>query len=200
MCGLAGYSMCKVPSRELVAGLMVASEKRGTHSWGMFFPETDEIQKDVGRILPHLDLTEGKYAAMLHTRFATTGAKTKENAHPWRIGSLVGAHNGIVFNHKQLNLLHNRECKVDSMHIFHHMEEGLDLQELKLYGAISYWKNREMHLYSFTANSLAIAETNDGFIWLSNEDHLKKLLALLNIKADVWSLAADKGARFGVVC
>ena len=37
-----------------------------------------------------------------HTRFATEGAIVKSNAHPFRVGDVVGTHNGCVYNVKEM--------------------------------------------------------------------------------------------------
>jgi len=53
-----------------------------------------------------------------HVRLATTGAKVKENAHPFVKGSVIGAHNGMLYNHKEIASKMGKNVQVDSEVIF----------------------------------------------------------------------------------
>mgnify|MGYP003133885159 CR=1 FL=1 len=50
-----------------------------------------------------IDKIDRKTSIVLgHTRFATTGAKIVNNAHPFTIGEVVGIHNGVIYNYNQV--------------------------------------------------------------------------------------------------
>lgn len=117
---------------------------------------------------------------MCHTRAPTTGKIAKENSHPFEFGNIVGAHNGIIHNHEQLNRQYDRKFEVDSMHIFAHMAEGKELSDLRGYGAIEFVRSENPDIICLakisSTGSLAIFETAYGIFWSSDDDHLKAAL------------------------
>jgi glucosamine--fructose-6-phosphate aminotransferase (isomerizing) len=106
MCGIVGYVGKRDASEILVSGLR-RLEYRGYDSAGvatMNGDQTFEIRRSVGRIDSlAAELAEqpahGK-TGIGHTRWATHGPATKNNAHPHVGGSdtLVLAHNGVIEN------------------------------------------------------------------------------------------------------
>lgn len=90
-------------------------------------------------------ITPKTTVAMGHVRLATQGEITTRNAHPFQIGSVVGAHNGIIMNHEEVCEKINKSVEVDSEVIFglinrkESIQEALDL----IYGdyAISWVKD-----------------------------------------------------------
>lgn len=114
-------------------------DDRGGDSWGYY--QNDQIIKGLGTAARGVDIDELSkgQSLILHTRKATVGEKTIENAHPWRIGNLVGLHNGGVSNHHAMSAKYKRNhLQVDSQHIFAHISEDLPLSELSAYGTIVY--------------------------------------------------------------
>ena len=108
MCGIIGYVGSKACADILLTGLKTL-EYRGYDSAGLAFFENGEIQevKAAGRI----DNLEGKMAGRLnadthcgigHTRWATHGGPTDENAHPHCSDSIALLHNGIIENYLEL--------------------------------------------------------------------------------------------------
>ena len=113
MCGIFGYIGEKNASELLVKGLM-RLEYRGYDSSGIVV-KNGQLQsyKDIGKIsemassLPRLKGSMG----IAHTRWATHGGVTKENAHPHLSydGKVAIVHNGILQNS---NILRKRLSKL----------------------------------------------------------------------------------------
>ena len=134
MCGITGYIGKKDASPILLQALK-RMEYRGYDSAGISTIHKDNvtIKKDIGRIDAinekiELGKAEGKIG-VAHTRWATHGGVTKENAHPHLSckQKIVVVHNGIIENYRQLfkELSDNHEIKseTDSEVISHLIEE-----------------------------------------------------------------------------
>jgi glucosamine--fructose-6-phosphate aminotransferase (isomerizing) len=134
MCGIIGYT-----GNRNASGLLLNSlkrlEYRGYDSIGIaVVGEGLEILKDKGEVSEvsnALDFTslEGK-SGIGHTRWATHGAPTKENAHPLTdcSGKIAVVHNGIIENYSELkNELekkgHKFKSETDTEVIAHILED-----------------------------------------------------------------------------
>jgi glucosamine--fructose-6-phosphate aminotransferase (isomerizing) len=112
MCGIFGYIGTKTNNNasEMVLQGLKRLDYRGYDSWGIATLANDKIvlEKQAGKIQDiNLDseiLSLKSNIAIGHTRWATTGAVTKNNAHPHSSTdeSFVLAQNGIVENYEQL--------------------------------------------------------------------------------------------------
>ena len=109
MCGIVGYIGKQKAAPILLAGLSKL-EYRGYDSAGIAVMENKkiEIQKDKGRVSnlyakKEIDDLKGTIG-IAHTRWATHGVPSKENAHPHADNSGVFAvvHNGIIENYVEL--------------------------------------------------------------------------------------------------
>ena len=109
MCGIVGYVGNKKAKEVLINGLL-SLEYRGYDSAGLAIVENNEIvtMKEKGRVanleaLPGIDKLEGN-VGIAHTRWATHGKPSKENAHPQLDNSKTFAvvHNGIIENYADL--------------------------------------------------------------------------------------------------
>lgn len=109
MCGIVGYIGAKKASPILINGLLKL-EYRGYDSAGISTVEKNglSIMKDKGRVknlynIPGIDNLEGTIG-IAHTRWATHGKPSKENAHPHMDNSKTFSvvHNGIVENFNEL--------------------------------------------------------------------------------------------------
>ncbi len=109
MCGIIGYIGTKPVVPVLIDGLR-RMEYRGYDSAGVALVGKDgiELRRSAGK-LANLELTiksepvDGLYGVG-HTRWATHGRPTEENAHPHRdcTGRIVVVHNGIIENYLEL--------------------------------------------------------------------------------------------------
>jgi hypothetical protein len=137
-----------------------------------------------------------------HTRKSTTGATTTDNAHSFNIGKiLAGSHNGIILNHYDLNHKYNRDCAVDSMHLFHHLSEGLPFDDIHGYGAIE-WVEAEnpnrVYLCKLSGGELSIygLKGRKGIIWSSDSDHVDAACEVARLK--VFPYKVDTGQVYFV--
>ena len=107
MCGIMGYIGEQEASRIIVDGLR-RLEYRGYDSAGIATLVDGQI--DVRRCVGKLDnlenlLRDKPLAGRIglgHTRWATHGRPSEENAHPHRAGKVVVIHNGIIENYLEL--------------------------------------------------------------------------------------------------
>ncbi|MEK7546439.1 MAG: glutamine--fructose-6-phosphate transaminase (isomerizing) [Patescibacteria group bacterium] len=112
MCGIVGYIGKRQAMPILIRGLR-SLEYRGYDSAGIACPSDDglKIIKSAGpidRLVERLD-GAGETSAtsgIAHTRWATHGAPTAENAHPHSdcTGKVALVHNGIIENYAELKL------------------------------------------------------------------------------------------------
>jgi len=143
MCGIFGYVGNGFSPEILFEGIR-RLEYRGYDSWGIAVNGNNQlyVSKASGKIpeslpesFPDIEFTCG----IAHTRWATHGAPTVENAHPHTddTGTLAIVHNGIIENYKSLkqklqNLGHTFKSETDSevvAHLVEHfMKEGLSIR------------------------------------------------------------------------
>jgi glutamine---fructose-6-phosphate transaminase (isomerizing) len=107
MCGIVGYAGSRDATSVLISGLR-RLEYRGYDSAGVAI--MDGTQTQLLRCRGKLSALESLLAekrptgtlGIGHTRWATHGRPSDENAHPHRSGPVSVVHNGIVENHAQL--------------------------------------------------------------------------------------------------
>ncbi len=110
MCGIVGYIGNRPALDVLLKGLN-RLEYRGYDSTGIAVWSGDhiEIRKSEGK-LKHVEKLAGELDAQAkrsrcgigHTRWATHGKPTTQNAHPHRTGHVVLVHNGIIENYQEI--------------------------------------------------------------------------------------------------
>ncbi|NUN11705.1 glutamine--fructose-6-phosphate transaminase (isomerizing) [Candidatus Micrarchaeota archaeon] len=104
MCGIIGYVGSEQAVPILSEGLKKL-EYRGYDSAGLATISNEiSLQKNVGAvsdIISSLNVSPGKIG-IAHTRWATHGGVTKQNAHPHASASIVVVHNGIIENYESL--------------------------------------------------------------------------------------------------
>lgn len=109
MCGIVGYIGNK-PAQPILLNGLRNLEYRGYDSAGIATLEKNQILilKDMGRVSHLTDIVKKEESlsciGIAHTRWATHGKATKENAHPHLDNSNTFAvvHNGIIENYEEI--------------------------------------------------------------------------------------------------
>ena len=143
MCGIVGYVGGQESAEILFEGLE-RLEYRGYDSAGIavFDGQQTRVLRSVGKLRNlgkalHTNPLAGRIG-IGHTRWATHGRPSEENAHPHTAGAVTVVHNGIVENHLELRASlesrgHQFRSETDT-EIFSHLirekvDEGLSLEE-----------------------------------------------------------------------
>lgn len=143
MCGIIGY-VGERPALPLILSGLKRLEYRGYDSVGIALLGEQEIcvVKNKGRIRDfELELTGFDFPSFCgigHTRWATHGVPSRENAHPHLdcTGNIALVHNGIIENYRSLRFRlseegHTFQSETDSEVIVHLLEgEGTPLERL----------------------------------------------------------------------
>jgi len=140
MCGIAGYSLSPTSrlDRTLAAQtLLAAIAERGSDAVG--YAHRDEAGPEIavtkqrggaGALLREVAVPREATQLLVHVRDYTKGhPRIEGNNHPIRHGSVVGIHNGIIFNDEEIIAGHgferaDPEMTVDSEAIFALAEEA----------------------------------------------------------------------------
>ncbi len=107
MCGIIGYTGKRNAVNVIIEGLR-RLEYRGYDSAGIaFFTDSGiDVIRRKGKIRDLASAVEARnvtsHTAIGHTRWATHGKPSEENAHPHRSGGIILVHNGIIENYLSL--------------------------------------------------------------------------------------------------
>ncbi len=106
MCGIVGYVGSEERAQDVVLDGLRRLEYRGYDSAGIAVIEDGKLRvvRAVGKLVnlesALRDVPVHGATGMGHTRWATHGKPSEENAHPHRVGTVALIHNGIVENHR----------------------------------------------------------------------------------------------------
>jgi hypothetical protein len=200
MCGIFGWSFGKGAAQVItdlqritfLGALAIANEQRGDKSWGVAAVSKKNvvlIDKGVGPISRAASLGGLLRApqGFGHTRWPTVGEVTAANAHPFQYKRWTMAHNGVIYNHLDLNKARGRTdlaCAVDSQQLIRALAGELDFDDIEGYGSME-WLDAErpgsMFLCQMLNGELAVRGIWSGgevvgTVWASSEDHLKYAL------------------------
>jgi glucosamine--fructose-6-phosphate aminotransferase (isomerizing) len=172
MCGIVGYVGRKDPVGVLVEGLR-RLEYRGYDSAGIAVVDENGALsirraagklRDLEKVIAAKPLT-GRYG-IGHTRWATHGRPTEENAHPHRdcTGRLVVIHNGIIENYLELKHElqasgHKFETETDTEIVAHAIEQHMKETGADLPTAFRAVLPRLRGIYALVAMSADLPDT-----------------------------------------
>ncbi len=146
MCGIIGYTGKREAAPLLLDGL-IRLEYRGYDSAGICVVDGGDLKVvrckgKIASLSEKIRVTPLKgNCGIGHTRWATHGRPSEENAHPHRYGGVAVVHNGIIENHLSLkeelsSLGHTFSSETDSEVICHlivrYMREGMSFEEASL--------------------------------------------------------------------
>ena len=121
MCGIFGYVGKQTDVATLVLDGLKTLEYRGYDSWGVAIAQSGQeslhVEKYTGKIGDATIATRRSTVGIGHTRWATHGGVTLENAHPHVYQSIAVVHNGIIENYQSL-----RQRLVKERHVFLHRD------------------------------------------------------------------------------
>jgi len=140
MCGIVGAISHKRNVTDVIFDGLKKLEYRGYDSWGVAIKENNSIaiEKHIGKIGNAKITLATSHIGIGHTRWATHGGVTQENAHPHLdcTKKIVVVHNGIVENYEDLKAQliaknHVFLSQTDTEVIAHAIEEERKSKDLK---------------------------------------------------------------------
>ena len=118
MCGIIGYTGYEGAKSKIKQGLEHL-EYRGYDSAGVKIGKnTVKATGRVENLSAELEKIQDAKIGIGHTRWATHGAATKENAHPHTVGKITIVHNGIIENFAEMKFTEAKDCQYTDFEIF----------------------------------------------------------------------------------
>jgi hypothetical protein len=194
-CGVIGFSGFKGKTFDPVkiAYLLYHnSVERGKDSTGIYTPEVGII-KDSDNAEKFLIANKLAPSSLFigHVRSATVGVKSKNNAHPFRAGNIIGVHNGTLLNHWSLALkrdIPTADINVDSEVIIkclNHDQNPKIFSEIDGAAAVLFTDTNEQDntLYAFRNNDRPLYRgVSDEGMYISSLEETLKIIRCTKIE------------------
>lgn len=198
MCGIAGYIGNNV--KENLINCLKFLEYRGYDSAGISYYynghlHTIKCEGNVDKLNKALPKCDFFSCGIAHTRWATHGKPSKENAHPHNVGNWSIVHNGVIDNYTKLNH-YNTISQTDSEIIAHMLNEYEGSSSIEtlinvcklLTGSFALAclnKKNPNEIYLAKKNSPLYVGKSDGKVYISSD------LSYLNGKVDYYYILED---------
>ncbi|MFO8016457.1 MAG: glutamine--fructose-6-phosphate transaminase (isomerizing) [Candidatus Woesearchaeota archaeon] len=225
MCGIIGYIGHKQAYEVLLNGLK-RLEYRGYDSAGIAVLDSKNKRIELSKAVGRVEKLRGKElegtAGLGHTRWATHGKPTLENAHPHTdcTGDIVIVHNGIIENFLELKQKlrnHNFSSETDSEVLAHLIEQNYngDLKQAvddalkEVYGtyALCVMHSKKKEIVVARNGSPLVLGIGDNESIIASDvsaivEHTKKIVYLEDfetavIREDSFEVFDKKGERIG---
>jgi glucosamine 6-phosphate synthetase-like amidotransferase/phosphosugar isomerase protein len=213
MCGLYGFigKPTKL-TRKMLRELAVLNESRGTDSAGIaiIYKNKYHLYKKAvkssifwDKIKPEkfigIDKNREPLIVIGHDRQATTGIISDKNAHPFQIGTVIMAHNGIISNFDELQALYKTKYEVDSQmigYLLATIENKRSVFENELEGWFTVpWVDLTepdtLHIVKHDA-PLAFGVGKEGIYFTSVEKDLVKVNRKYHARLSIGQCGSDK--------
>ena len=181
MCGIFGTVTQERnrPDMGILRSLALINRSRGKESLGFFdstgsvFKKADDPEDVLGteEATKWLDRSGRKaWAVCGHTRYSTQGTVCDENSHPFKYGSVIGAHNGIVSA--------PAEYTVDSEYLVDLIDKSNNNYQQAFADQWGYWTfcwldtNTNEFYITMHDNSCGIVKYNGAWYFSSDPAHL----------------------------
>lgn len=195
MCGVFGYVGQPTPVVPLVANALRIMEYRGYDSWGIGWDAGSRVEllKQTGRVPHQLRHEASASIAIGHTRWATHGGVTDENAHPHSdaTNQIAVVHNGVIENAASLKstLLSQVTFRSETdSEIVPHLIRGI----LDRGGTFAEAVKQAFLLLEGSSAIVAMDRASEMLIAITARSPLR-----LGRRADGWELASDPLACAG---
>lgn len=187
-------SKTKRPVGQVILEGLKTLEYRGYDSWGVVTKQSSElvIEKQIGKIgEATLPFSKDSLVGVGHTRWATHGGVTKENAHPHLSydGRFAIVHNGIIENYlqlkkelikggvKQFAFFSQTDSEVYAHYLAHHVSQTRDIKEsllstfnsLKGFSAILVLDKETNQIYVMKNGSPLVIGYSDNGIYFASD-------------------------------
>lgn len=180
MCGIIGYIGKQPFDIDKIKVLIMYNLSRGTDSCGFYSPNNGVIKESssADMFLSKQNI-KSDFVFLGHTRAATVGGKTKENAHPFQYDNTYTVHNGTLKNHWSLlsrDKISSKDFNVDSQVLSYYLSKNFDiLKEYDGAAAILHYKESTkdiLYAYKDSERPLYRGRLGDGFYFSSLEESL----------------------------
>jgi hypothetical protein len=198
MCGIFG-GIGNNLNTGIIRALAIANRERGKQSMGLFDSNGKAIKAGIDplKALAHAEFsafvnTADRWFLAGHTRHATHGKINDTNAHPFRFGRIIGAHNGIVHTPR------DRNYTVDSEYLFDQLNRcdgnyQTAFADIDGYWGLSWFDGSAFYLQAH-ANEVCIGLADDNnYYYSSDAEHLA---ACIGTADKICTLSKGKTIRF----